>query len=695
MGWAAISAGPKEQAAGAAGQAGADASMAHRARSVLAIRPFRRLWGVTYLCSVGDWLSLLALTGLATKFIEDYKAQSFAFAGVVLTQLLPGLLFAPLGGIFADRFDRRKIMVMADVARCALFVSIAVVGSPLWLFLGNFLIGCCALLWIPSKDAAVPNLLRRPDQVETANQLGMVMTYGIAVISGAGLYALITGISSNLNLQPDPDGIGIAKIILMINGLLYLTSAIIVATRIPELSHRAAGPTRRPVADEEDKPGFMAMVKDAAHFVRTTPLVRGLLVGMIGAFAAAGAMVGSAQLYANSLRGGESAFGLLFVALFIGLATGMTGAPKLARRLPHNRLFGIAIVFAGLVLLVVALSPHLAVSLVAAAMLGAGAGAAFLTGVTIIGTQVEDAIRGRINAIYQSLMKIILAVAMAATPVLVGLVRPHTVTLLGREMVIDGTRPVLLGAGMIAALVGVVAYRQMDDRRSETILADLLAAIRRKPRRAANGLLIAVEGASGLDTAAQARLLAEWLRRADRREVLLASDPALDDARLRAVLAGAQISSARARALVAAAVRADLVEREIRPALDRGALVIMERFVDSPLAHLSAAANLDQAELEGLADWATSRLRPDLTVLLDRDPSTLPPSAPSAEHHWHVKSVLTDMAAADPDRYIVVDGDGATDDVTERVRTAVRAALVGRELPELVPDPEPVPAEAG
>ena len=57
------------------------------------------------------------------------------------------------------------------------------------------------MMWIPSKDAAVPNLLRRPDQVETANQLGMVMTYGISVISGAGLYAAITGITRYLNVQ--------------------------------------------------------------------------------------------------------------------------------------------------------------------------------------------------------------------------------------------------------------------------------------------------------------------------------------------------------------------------------------------------------------------------------------------------------------------------------------------------------------
>ncbi|MFC7612525.1 bifunctional MFS transporter/dTMP kinase [Actinokineospora soli] len=673
--------------------------MAHRVRSVLSIRPFRRLWGVTYLCSTGDWLSLLALTGLVTTFLDDYRAQSFAFAGVVLTQLLPGLLFAPLGGLFADRFDRRKVMAIADVARCGLFVSIAVVGSPLWLFIGNFLIGCCALLWIPSKDAAVPNLLRRPDQVETANQLGMVMTYGIAVISGAGLYALITGASSTFHV--DPSGFGIAKIILLLNGALYLTSAIIIATRIPELSRRAVDvrPGAQPegaapqVAGAEvgEKAGFLAMIKDAAHFVRTTPLVRGLLIGMIGAFAAAGALVGSAQLYANSLGGGDSAFGWLFVALFLGLATGMGGSPKLARTLPHNRLFGIAIVVAGLVLAVIALSPHLIVSLVAVAVLGAGAGAAFLTGVTIIGTQVEDAIRGRINAVYQSLMKIILAGAMAATPVLVGLVSPRSVTLFGRAMLIDGTRPVLLGAGLIAALVGVVAYRQMDDRRSEKILTDLLATIRRRPRRSA-GLLIAVEGVAGLDTSSQARLLVDWLRKPGRREVVLASDPALDDGRLRAVLAGAQLTSSRAHALVAAAVRADLVERDIRPALERGALVVMERFVDSPLAYLSTAAGLDAGELEGLADWATSRLRPDLTVLLDREPGTLPPRSPATEHHWHVQKVLTDMAAADPDHYIVVDADGPSDEVADRVRLAVRSAFADRKLSDLVPVPDPVEA---
>jgi len=75
----------------------AEASTINRVRRVLAIKPFRRLWGVTYLCSVADWLTLLGLTGLITKLTDNYFAQNFAFVGVVLTALLSGLLFVLLG----------------------------------------------------------------------------------------------------------------------------------------------------------------------------------------------------------------------------------------------------------------------------------------------------------------------------------------------------------------------------------------------------------------------------------------------------------------------------------------------------------------------------------------------------------------------------------------------------------------------
>ncbi|OXM46681.1 bifunctional MFS transporter/dTMP kinase [Amycolatopsis alba] len=677
--------------AGTDGSAGRDASTMHRVRRVLAIKPFRRIWGVSYLCSVADWLNLLTLTGLVTKLTDNYAAQNFAFVGVVLTSLLPGLLFAPIGGLLADRFDRRKVMVLCDLGRCGFLLSIAFVGTPWWVFVGNFLVGCCSMMWIPSKDAAVPNLLRRPDQVETANQLGMVMTYGLAVITAAGANAVLTGSNTTFHFFQGDAQLGIAKVAVVITGLLYLTSAIVIATRIPELSLRNVHAVEKPKvkAADEEKFGFRQMIADGARFVRTTPLVRGLMIGAFGAFAAGGAVIGSAKPYSSSLLAGDAAFNLLVLAVFLGLATGMAVAPKLARRLAHDRLFGLSIVAAGLCLVVVALSPHLAVSLVAVAAVGVWAGTAFLTGVTIIGSRIEDSIRGRINAIYQSLMKIVLFGSTVLVPVLISAVQTTEVELWGGTITIDGTRPVMIGGGVLALLAGIFAYRQMDDRRAEPILADLRNALRRSPRRV-NGLLIALEGTRAINTEKQAERLAEWLR-GGTRPVVLAADPALDDQRLAKLVAGASLSGARAQALAAAAVRADIVERDIQPALDAGSVVVMERFVDSPLAHLSAVAGLDSQELEGLADWATGRLRPDITVLLDADPGIVMRKSESLDAQWRVQHLLTEMAAADPDRYVVVDADGTEEEVSDRVRTAVRAVLVGR-LAGLAPAEEKVEA---
>jgi dTMP kinase len=124
-------------------------------------------------------------------------------------------------------------------------------------------------------------------------------------------------------------------------------------------------------------------------------------------------------------------------------------------------------------------------------------------------------------------------------------------------------------------------------------------------------------------------------------------------------------------------VRADQVERVIRPALAAGAVVVVDRFVASPLAQFGVAADrlptdLDPGELESLAAWATGRLRPDVSVLLDRPPSTdaadaAGPAAMPGEEHVRVRRLLTRMAAAEPHRYVVVDADGPADEVAQRV----------------------------
>jgi dTMP kinase len=157
----------------------------------------------------------------------------------------------------------------------------------------------------------------------------------------------------------------------------------------------------------------------------------------------------------------------------------------------------------------------------------------------------------------------------------------------------------------------------------------------------------------------------------------------------------AALSGARAKALAAAAVQADRVERVIRPALASGSVVVVDRFLVSPLVQFGVAADraqseLDPGELENLAGWATGRLRPDISVLLDRAPVESPDGGPGAsgvagEEHVRVQRLLTRMAAAEPHRYVVVDADGPIDEVAERVYRGVEPVL---------PPPADAPAPA-
>ncbi|AHH93713.1 hypothetical protein GCM10010174_23780 [Kutzneria viridogrisea] len=405
-------------------------------REVLAIPAFRRLWTSAYLCCVGDWLSLLGLSSLLATLTPSAELRSFALSGVVATQLLPGLLLAPLAGWLADRFDRRLVMVLADLVRCGLFLSVAVVGTTSWLLVANFAIGACSMVWIPAKDSSIPTVLHRPEQVEAASQLSLVTTYGLALLTGAGLFSVLSALGPVLGVHDG--GLGIASVLVVLNGLLYLSSALILA-RLPEVSGRFAAPARQP----------SGMVREGLRYMSRTRLVQGLVVGIVGAIAGAGTVLAVARPYANSLHGGEAAFGTLVIAVFSGLALGVWLAPALARRLPHHRLFGVAILAAGTALLAVAAAPHLWFALAAVGVVGACAGVAFLTGLTIIGSRVEDSVRGRVNAFVQAVVKIVLFGATTLVPAAVTLA---------------GTRTPMLVAGVLAGLAGVWAYRLMSDR---------------------------------------------------------------------------------------------------------------------------------------------------------------------------------------------------------------------------------------
>ncbi len=671
-------------------------SPASNLRGVLRGRDFRRLWLVMTFSSFGDWLGLLATTALAADLAGSYQGANFALGGVLVVRLLPAIVFGPLAGAFADRFDRRRTMVVSDVVRFLLFASIPLVGRLWWLLAASFLIECVSLFWIPAKDASVPNLVRR-DQLESANQLSLVTTYGITPVAAAGVFSLLALVSRVLAESVSFFRTNQVDLALYINALTFLVSALTVL-RIRRISRGGWRPT-----DGNAQPGLLRLLRDGWAFVSGTPLVRGLVIGILGAFSASGAVIGTGKTYAASIGGGDATYGILFGAVFIGLGLGMVLGPRVARDLSRRRLFGLSIMCAGACLVVVAFMPHLVLSTIGVIGVGFGGGVAYLSGATLLGAEVADEVRGRTFAFVQSLVRVDLILTLAAVPFLVGVVRQREINLGAVEFTVDGTRILLACAGLLALAGGIVAYRQMDDRRGIPMVADVVTAVRgdttARRRLARGGMLIAFEGGEGAGKSTQVDRLAQWLTERGV-SVTVTHEPGATEFgnRLRRILLESPDGALtpRAEALLFAADRAQHVDAVIRPGLDRGDVVITDRYVDSSLAYQGAGRALPVEDVRRLSRWATDGLVPDLTVLLDVEPEVglkrvlgravdggLPVAGgrdrlerESVEFHSRVRQAFRSLADAAPDRYLVVDGSRHPETVAAIVRTAVGKRLV-------------------
>jgi len=665
-----------------------DPAPEHDVAAVLRITPFRRLWLALGGSSFGDWLGLLATAALAKNLAGgSYTAENFAIAGVFILRLAPAVLLGPFAGAVADRLDRRWTLVLGDVLRFALFATIPLVGTLGWLYVATVLIECVALFWMPAKDATIPNLVP-PRRLETANQISLVATYGTAPLAAvvyAGL-ALLTGavhdVAPWLHLDPIIAAIWVNALTFLVSGL------VILRLDIPPTAGR----------ERTRESGVLRTILDGWRFVGSTPVVRGLVVGMLGAFGAAGFVVGLSQTFVQDLGAGQAAFGVLFGAVFVGLAGGMWLGPRLLEGFSRRRLFGLSIIWAGAFLVLLALVPSLVAAVLFTVVIGACGGVAWVTGYTLLGLEVDDEVRGRTFAFLQSAARVVLVLVLAAGPAIAAPIGTHTFELAGGfELTYNGAAWVFLLAGVLALGLGLTAYREMDDRKGVPLVTDLLSAWRGRafvaaptvPRRTLTGYLVAFEGGDGAGKSTQAALLAQWLQEDQGHEVVLTREPGATPlgVRLRELLLGRDEKlDPRTEALLFAADRADHVASMVRPAMERGAVVVTDRYVDSSIAYQGAGRELDDGDIAALSRFATDGLTPDLTVLLDI-PSEFSRvrraydsrravddrlEALPEDFHERVRARFLALARAEPQRYLVLDGTMPREEIQERIRARVR-----------------------
>lgn len=201
------------------------------------------------------------------------------------------------------------------------------------------------------------------------------------------------------------------------------------------------------------------------------------------------------------------------------------------------------------------------------------------------------------------------------------------------------------------------------------------------------GVFITFEGGEGVGKSTQARRLAQALR-AEGRSVVVTREPGGSERAeqiRRLILAdGSDTLDARTEALLFAAARGDHATHLLRPALDRGDVVISDRYLDSSVAYQGVARELGADWIRQVSMWATGGLVPALTIVLDLDvPAGLGRAQDrnrlereSAAFHVAVRQAFLDMAARNPERYAVISASAPVDVVAARVHERV-APLLG------------------
>ncbi|HYU58143.1 MAG TPA: MFS transporter [Actinomycetota bacterium] len=335
---------------------------------------FTRLYAAQLISMAGDWFLIVALYGLALEL----TGSALAASGVLVAHLVPFFLVSPFGGVLADRLDRRRLMIAADVLRAGVCVGFLVIdrSGEIWLMF-VLIAGLSSLnaLFDPAATAAVPNLVD-PEDLPAANVLSG-SAWGAMLAVGAALGGLIAGV------------FGRETAFLVDAGSFVASAALLLTVR------RAFSEAR-----EGEHPSLRAAIVETVRYARGDRRVTALLA-VKGGFGLGGGVIGLLPVFATQVfGGGDGAIGVLLAARGLGALVG----PFLARRWVRNedhRLFSAiasAMALFGVFYLVFPLAGSLAVAAPLAAGAHLGGGAQWTLSTYGLQVVTPDRIRGRVFA---------------------------------------------------------------------------------------------------------------------------------------------------------------------------------------------------------------------------------------------------------------------------------------------------------
>jgi dTMP kinase len=431
---------------------------------------FFRLWLAQVASSLGDWIGFVAITALASRIAGGGSPE--AAVGVVLSaRLVPGFFLAPVAGVLVDRWDRKKVMVACDIGRGMVLATLPWVDTIGGLVVASLFLEILTLLWSPSKEASVPRLVPT-HYLPTANSLSLVAAYGTFPI-GSALFAALAGVAKFLGNYDALKGLSVDQefVAIYFDVFTFFLSAVLISTLV--LPHLR----RAPDEGDETEGGVdfgraVRDVREGLSVIGHSRLIRSVMLAIATGLIGGGMLVPLGPRFAKeTLGGGSAAFGLLLTALGGGMAAGIVGLSVVQRKLPHQRVFVWSVFGAGLSIVAGASMSDLPSALFFVAFLGVFAGAIYVLGFTILQTNVEDDMRGRIFAALYTLVRFCLLLAFAIAPFLSSLLDSASHRLVDRhldlggfDISVPGTRLTLWLGGLIILGAGLLAFVSMRER---------------------------------------------------------------------------------------------------------------------------------------------------------------------------------------------------------------------------------------
>jgi dTMP kinase len=618
--------------------------------------------------SLGDWIGVIAIALLANEI------AGVAGIGIVMTaRVIPGFIVGPLAGVLADRWDRKRTMVVADVCRAAVIFSLPIFPNLVYLILASMVLESLTLIWGPAKDASLPHLVP-VKHLTHANSLSLIAVYGpwpLAAVVFSGLATLSEFAADHVPVLSGLAGQDQA-LALWVDSATFAISALLIGSLvIPSSTHRAR---------KLDLGQIKADLVEGIRFVARHDKVRPWIIGIAFTFTAAGGVFSLGVVFVEEvLSGGPRGFSFLIGFLATGMIIGLLLVGAIAKRVEKDVMFSAALLLLGVSLILLASMGSLEAAIPVASMLGFFGGAAYSTGYALMHENTEDALRGRTFSAAYTAIRIGTLLGLGIFPFMAGAIGDDKQINFGEfHLALPGTRVTLWFAGLFVVTGGLYSMRAIKQRWTG----------QRPP--GGKGFFVVFEGGEGAGKSTQMEALVQWLRsRGD--EVVSTREPGGTDIgkQIRKILLdhGSEQMDERTEALLYAADRAQHVALVVKPSLDAGKIVVSDRFLDSSLAYQGLARGLGLDRIYELSEWATGGLVPDLVFYMKLDPEeglkrigngTDRIESEEGDFHHRVAAAYGELARRYPGRFIVLDASRNAGEIAHDIQMAFleRAAHV-------------------